>query len=79
MDDAVEGGKELVSETIRAFKLGMQGEDYIPGRDNAEVLERTESLAKLDDLHASGALTDQEFLAARERVLDSDRRAEEPS
>ncbi len=69
MDDAIEGGKELASETIQAFKLGLQGEDYIPGRDNTEVLRRSENLTKLDDLRSSGALTEAEFLAARARIL----------
>lgn len=78
MGDAIEGGKELAAETIQAFKLGLQGEDYIPGRDNSEVLKRTESLAKLDDLRASGALTEDEFLAARERVLAAEVTPEPP-
>lgn len=69
MDDAIEGGKELASETIQAFKLGLQGEDYIPGRDNTEVLRRSENLTKLDDLRSSGALTEAEFLAVRARIL----------
>lgn len=69
MGDAVEEGKELASDTIQAFKLGMQGEEYVPGRDNAEVLARTENLTKLDDLRAAGVLSESEFLAARARIL----------
>ncbi len=69
MGDAVEGGKELAAETIQAFKLGMQGEEYVPGRDNAEVLARTENLTKLDELRAAGVLSESEFLAARARAM----------
>lgn len=69
MGDAVEGGRELAAETIQAFKLGLQGEDYVPGRDNTEVLRRNENLSKLDDLRASGALSGSEYEAARERIL----------
>lgn len=78
MGDAVDGGKELAAETIQAFKLGLQGEKYVPGRDNAEVLRRTENLAKLDDLRASGALSESEYLAARERIIRSEDVGEPP-
>lgn len=72
MGDAVEGGKELAAETIQAFKLGLQGEDYVPGRDNTEVLRRNENLSKLDDLRASGALSEREYEAARARIVGLD-------
>lgn len=79
MDDAVEGGKELAAETIQAFKLGLQGEEYVPGRDNAEVLRRSENLAKLDDLRASGVLSESEFEAARERIVRLEEIGESPA
>jgi hypothetical protein len=72
MDDAVEGGKELLSETVQAFKAGMRGQEYIPGSVGAAALRREEELAKLQELRESGTLTDEEFIAARTRLLASE-------
>ncbi|HEX8918451.1 MAG TPA: SHOCT domain-containing protein [Chloroflexota bacterium] len=72
MDEAVEGGKELLSETVQAFKTGLRGEEYIPGSGGSPGLKRDEEIAKLDDLRASGTLTEEEYLAARARVMESE-------
>jgi hypothetical protein len=72
MDDAVEGGKELLSETVRAFKTGLRGDDYVPGSGGSPGLRIDEEMAKLEDLHASGTLTDEEFAAAKERLLETE-------
>lgn len=71
MDDKIETGKELLSETVRAFKTGMHGHDYVPGEDNSATLEMEDQLAKLTELRDAGTLSEPEFLAARQRLLDS--------
>ncbi len=69
MDETVEGGKELLAETVRAFKTGLHGQEYRPGTYDAAAIERDEELAKLNELHASGTLSEDEFIAARERLF----------
>jgi hypothetical protein len=71
MDEAIEGGKELLSETVQAFKTGLRGEEYVPGSGGSPGLRRDEELAKLDNLRASGTLTEEEYAAARERLLEA--------
>lgn len=71
MDDAIEGSKELLSETVQAFKTGLRGEDYVPGSGGSPGLHRDEELAKLEELRASGTLTEEEYTAARQRLLDA--------
>jgi len=69
MDETVEGGKELLAETVRAFKTGLHGQEYTPGSYDAAAIERDEELAKLNELRASGTLSEEEFIAARERLF----------
>ncbi len=69
MDETVEGGKELLAETVRAFKTGLHGQEYTPGSYDAAAIQRDEELAKLKELHASGTLSEEEFIAARERLF----------
>ncbi len=69
MDETVEGGKELLAETVRAFKTGLHGQEYTPGSYDAAAIQRDEELSKLHELRASGTLTDEEFIAARERLF----------
>ncbi|GAC1336043.1 MAG: hypothetical protein NVSMB22_28710 [Chloroflexota bacterium] len=70
MDDALDGGKELLSETVQAFKTGLRGDTYIPGSGGSPGLHRDEELAKLEQLRASGTLTEDEFHAAKRRLLE---------
>jgi hypothetical protein len=70
MDDAIENSKELLSETVQAFKTGLRGEEYVPGSGGSPGLRRDEELAKLHELHTSGTLTDEEYDAARRRLLE---------
>ena len=72
MDEAVEGGKELLSETVQAFKTGLRGDEYVAGSGGSPGLKRDEEMAKLDDLHASGTLTDDEYRVARARVMGNE-------
>lgn len=67
MDDTIEGGKELLAETVHAFKTGLQGDEYVPGEAASHVHEH-EELTKLRQLHAAGTLTDEEFENARARL-----------
>ena len=54
---------------IGAFALGRRaGEQSALSSDDAE---RTRRLAALADLHAADALTDEEYTAARRRILES--------
>jgi len=69
MDDAIEGGKHLLSETVRAFRTGTHGHEYVPGVDNAAALDMEDQLAKLTELCHAGTLTDDEFEDARTRLL----------
>lgn len=69
MDDAIEESKELLSETAQAFKTGLRGEKYVPGSGGSPELRRDEELAKLEELRASGTLTQAEFDAASARLL----------
>lgn len=69
MDETVEGGKELLAETVRAFKTGLHGQEYTPGSYDAAAIERDEELAKLNELRASGTLAEDEFITARERLF----------
>ena len=71
MDEAIGGSKELLQETVQAFKTGLRGEEYVPGSGGSPALHRDEELAKLEELHASGTLTDDEFAAAKSRLLQS--------
>jgi len=71
MDETIEGGKELVTETVRAFKTGLRGQEYVPGSGGSPEVRRDEELAKLEQLHDSGTLTDEEYGAARERLMSA--------
>lgn len=69
MEEAAEGSKELLKETVQAFKTGLRGDEYVPGSGGSPGLHRDEELAKLDELRASGTLTEEEYRAARSRLL----------
>jgi hypothetical protein len=43
MDETVEGGKELLAETVRAFKTGLHGQEYTPGATMPRRLSATKS------------------------------------
>lgn len=72
MDDAVEESKELLNETVRAFKTGLRGQDYVPGSGGSPEVRRDDELAKLEELRESGTLSDDEYHAARLRLLHPD-------
>ncbi|MGI8826991.1 MAG: SHOCT domain-containing protein [Chloroflexota bacterium] len=69
MDDAIEGSKELLAETVQAFKTGMRGEEYVPGSGGSPGLHLQEEFDRLDELRTSGTLTEEEFQAARSRLV----------
>jgi len=69
MDDAIEEGKHLLSETVRAFRTGTHGHEYVPGVDNSAALDLEDQLAKLTELRDAGTLTKDEFEDARTRLL----------
>jgi predicted Zn-dependent peptidase len=71
MDDAIEGTKDLLAETVQAFKTGLRGEEYVAGSGGSPGLRRDEELAKLEELRASGTLSQEEYNAARARLLGS--------
>jgi hypothetical protein len=68
MDDAIEGTKELMSETARAFKKGMHGEEYVPGEAGTPQAHIQDELWRLQELRESGTLSEAEFQAARKRL-----------
>ncbi|HLJ66897.1 MAG TPA: SHOCT domain-containing protein [Chloroflexota bacterium] len=70
MDETVDGTRELLKETVQAFKTGMRGDEYVPGSGGSPGLLQDEELAKLEELHDSGTLSDEEFAAARARLLN---------
>jgi hypothetical protein len=71
MDDAIDGSKDLLSETVAAFKTGLRGDEYVPGSGGSPGLHRDEELAKLTDLRESGTLSETEYRAAMARLLAS--------
>lgn len=71
MDDAVDGGKELLAETVQAFKTGLRGDEYVPGSGGSPGVHRDEDLAKLKELRESGTLTEHEYTVAKMRLLRS--------
>jgi hypothetical protein len=77
MDDAIEGGKDLLAETVQAFKTGLRGDEYVPGSGGSPGVHRDDELAKLEELRASGTLTESEFAAARARLMRSTETAAE--
>jgi hypothetical protein len=81
LDEAVDGTKELLGETVRAFKTGLKGEEYVPFEQTEPETEshpgspsdpdKYDRLAKLNDLRLSGALTEEEFEREKHKLLES--------